>query len=269
MADATTIEVLISQLADFQTRHAARKEIEAMGEGVADCLLPLLTDSTLPENMRWSALSLFVAWKYAPATETILEVARTDRGLHSEAFRALERITGLEVGEDADEWEKALADPASYVAQGAVEKLFEEVDEAEEEENAGYNLLRKAVGSVASEFRWEDEGYLYMRFELPGGRKQQMIATFLDTDPSGDPLTTIYTECGPANPQINELIEPRNLTVKHGQFVLDGDGDEQKVVMRQVMPTSRLTEDLAREILLSMATDADALENELTHADHI
>ena len=268
MADAKNIEILISQLADFQTRHVARKEIEAMGEEVADCLLPLLTDSTLAENMRWSALSLFVAWKYAPATEAILEVARTDRGLHSEAFRALERITGLTIGEDADEWEKALADPASYVAQGAVEKLFEEGDE-KEEENAGYNLLRRAVGSIASEFRWEDEGYLYMRFELPGGRKQQMIATFEETDPSGNPLTTIYTECGPANPQIKELINRRNVTVKHGKFVLDGDGDEQKVVMRELIPTSRLTEDLAHEVLLSMAADADALENELTHADHI
>jgi len=41
------------------------------------------------------------------------------------------------------------------------------------------------------------------------------------------------------------------------------------VVMRELIPTSRLTEDLAHEVLLSMAADADALENELTHADHI
>ena len=269
MASAQSIESLISQLADYRGRHAARMTIEAMGPSVADRLLLVLGDASLPENMRWSVLALLVAWKHLPAAGAILEVAREDRGLHSEAFRALSAITGLEIGEDADEWEKALADPAAYAAQAAAERRLEEEAEEEDPEKAGYNLLRRAVGSVASEFKWEEEGYLYMRFPLPGGRKQQMIATFQAAAADGNPMTTLYTECGAATPGAAELISRRNVTAKYGQFVLDGEPGEQKVVMRHVAPTGELTEQLAHDILLSMAFEADSMENELGQCDRI
>ena len=270
MADMQQLEALIPQLADYQTRHAARKQIEAMGPVVAGRLLPLLTDPALAENSRWAVLSLFTTWRHLPATPTILEVARADRGLHGEAVHALEVITGLQLGEDFDEWEKALADPAAYATQEAAARQMDEGMPTEErQQEKGYNIFRRALASTASEFKWEEEGYLYMRFELKGRRKQQIVATFQGTDPSGHPLVTLYTECGPSTPEAIALMARRNVTTKYGRFVIEGAVGEEKVVMRENIPLVRLTEDLARDVVMCMATAADSLENELTHADHI
>lgn len=270
MADVQQLEALIPQLADFQTRHIARKRIEAIGSVAAGRLLPLLTDSTQPENLRWAVLSLMVAWQHVPAAPTILEVARTDRGLYGEALHALERITGLQLGEDLEEWQKAVFDPTAYAAQQAVAAHpTTEEEKEEEQEEEGYNLFKRALADHASEFKWEEEGYLYMRFELAGGRKQQMVVTFRGTDPSGHPLVTIYTECGHPTPEVMSLITRRNVTTKYGRFVLEGTGDTEKVVMRENIPMNRLTEELVRDVVMTMATEADSLENELTHADHI
>jgi hypothetical protein len=272
MADLHALESLIPQLAHHQTRHKARKQIEEMGPEAAPRLLPLLSDDTLPSNMRWAVLSLCASWRYREAAPALLALARDDRGLYNEALRALQTITGFDIGDDLEEWERALADPDGYAARQATgdqSPESEEDEEEEENEEEAYNLFRRALADLTSEFRWEDEGYLYMRFELPGGRKQQMVATFHATDPSGNQMATVYTECGPAEPQIRELIRRRNVTVKYGKFVLDGEGDDQKVVMREMIPIHHLTVELIRELVPSMANDADSLENELTHSDRI
>jgi hypothetical protein len=271
MADLNALESLIPQLAHYQTRHNARKQIEAMGPAAAPRLVPILSDDSVPSNMRWAVLSLCASWRYRDAAPAILGLARDDRGLYSEALRALATITGFDIGDDVAEWESALADPDGYAARKAAEQLGEsEADEDEEEnEEEACRLFRRALADLTSEFKWEDEGYLYMRFELPGGRKQQMVATFTATDPGGNQMATIYTECGPAEPQIKELIRRRNVTAKYGKFVLEGEGAGQKVVMREMIPIQHLTEDLVREVVPCMATDADSLENELTHLDRI
>jgi hypothetical protein len=200
-----------------------------------------------------------------------LQLARDDRGLYNEAIRALQTITGLDIGDDLEEWKKALENPADYAAQQAAGRQMsgDEEEEEDEDEEEAYNLFRRALSDLTSEFKWEEEGYLYMRFELPGGRKQQMVATFSATDPSGNPMATIYTECGPAEAQINDLIRRRNVTMKYGKFILQGEGEAQKVVMREIIPIHHLTEDLVREVVPSMAAEADSLEHELTHSDRI
>ncbi|MDX9978655.1 MAG: hypothetical protein RBU25_01290 [Lentisphaeria bacterium] len=275
MSENQSLENLISQLADYRTRHAARQRLKEMGPAVADSLLPLLEDTARPENLRWSVLALLVAWKRTSAAPAILRVARADRGLQSEAVRALASLTGLEIGEDWDEWEKALADPAAYAAQhaaaadlpAAAEHPHHKVGKSPEER--GCEIFRRALAKTASQFQWEAEGYLYMRFELAANRKQQIVATFHETDGNRQPLATIYTECGPANPQAVTAVTRRNLTVKHGKFEIEGPGGEQKVVMRAQIPFASLDERLVHDLVLGMAVEADSLELELTQADRI
>lgn len=270
MSENQSLDNLISQLADYRTRHAARLRLKEMGPAIADQLLPLLGDTARPENLRWSVLALLVAWKHRPAASEILRVVRADRGLQSEGVRALESLTGLEIGEDWDEWEKALADPAGYAAPktaAPAERPHHKVGKSPEER--GREFFRRALAREASQFQWEAEGYLYMRFELPGNRKQQIVATFHETDSNNQPLATIYTECGPANSQAVTAITRRNLTVTHGKFEIEGPEDEQKVVMRAHIPFANLNEKLVHDVVLSMAVEADSLEHELTQADRI
>jgi hypothetical protein len=95
------------------------------------------------------------------------------------------------------------------------------------------------------------------------------VATFSAHDPSGNPVATVYTECGPATPQIRELIKRRNVTTRYGKFVLEGEGKDQKVVMREIIPLHQVTPNLVRDVVPAMAAAADALEDELTAADRI
>lgn len=270
MSENPSLDHLIAQLADYRTRHTARLRLKEMGPAIADRLLPLLEDAARPENLRWSVLALLVAWKQTAAAPAILRVARADRGLQSEAVRALASLTGLEIGEDWDEWAKALADPAGYAAPKTAapsERPHHKVGRTPEER--GCEFFRRALARDASQFQWEAEGYLYMRFELPGNRKQQIVATFNETDDNRQPLAAIYTECGPASPQAVTAITRRNLTAKHGKFEIEGPAGEQKVVMRAHIPFASLDEKLVHDTVLCMAVEADSLELELTQADRI
>lgn len=271
-----TLDELIGQLADYRTRHAARMRLKEMGPAIADRLLPLMEDPTRPENLRWSVLALLVAWNQTSAAPALLRLARNDRTLHSEAVRALQTLTGFEIGENLDEWEKALADPEGYAARqeaeadepaAVVEQPQVEVGKPPEE--IGRELFQRALAETASEFKWEDEGYLYMRFELQGSRKQQIVVTFHEANADGQTLATIYTECGPASPEAMTIIHRRNLTVKHGKFEFDGPEGEQKVVMRERIPLAHLDEKTIRDKVLSIAVEADSLEHELTKEDRI
>jgi hypothetical protein len=136
-------------------------------------------------------------------------------------------------------------------------------------EERGCEFFRRALASAASQFQWEEEGYLYMRFELAGSRKQQIVATFHETDETGQPLATVYTECGPASPEAVVAITRRNLTVKYGKFEIEGEEGQQKVVMRARIPFSSLDGKLVHDAVLCMAVEADSLEHELTNADRI
>jgi hypothetical protein len=109
-----------------------------------------------------------------------------------------------------------------------------------------------------------------MRIPLEGGRKQQMAVTFDEEDPSGQPLATVYTECGEASDGMLDSITRRNVTSKYGKFEVEETEDgNAKVIMRQHIPANRLSADLAREVVTAMAAEADSLELEMTGADHI
>ena len=94
--------------------------------------------------------------------------------------------------------------------------------------------------------------------------------TFDETDPGGQPLAMIYTECGEATPAAVDSISRRNVTTKYGKFEIEEDSDgKKKVVMRQRLSFGQLSPELIREAVRAMAAEADSLEFELTGADHI
>lgn len=259
----------IEQLGNFRTRAKARQALQRLGPDLAASrLLALVADRNQPENLRWSAITLMRAWAYAPASEALLEVVKAHSGLRGSAVQALEAITGLAIGDFPEEWEEALKDVEAYRSR------HQEPDGAAaigaDGEPDGCHLFREALGKVATEITWEPEGYLYLRLPVDGDRKQQVVVTFAEVDTAGRPLTTIYTECGPLKEGSLESINRRNVTTRCGRFYVEKDAQGvEKVVMREAVPSKRLTVKLAREMVMAIATEADALELELTGADHI
>lgn len=264
------LDVLIDALMGYETRAQARRQIERLGIGAVDRIAPLITDVRFPVNVRWTAMMLIAAWRYEPALGDLLAVMKAVPNLRAEAARAMEQITGLSIGDDLEEWEKALADLEAYRADAARDEGSDESEiEEDRGETRGFGIFKQALGDIASELKWEDEGYLYLRIPLEAGRKQQVVVTFDRHDPGGRPLATIYTECGPATREAVASITRRNVTSRYGKFLIEGDKGDQKVVMRETVPLPQLTEELARDIVQSMAQEADSLELELTGEDHI
>ena len=264
MTTAKEIDRLVAQLGDYRNRSEARRHLQALGLAAADGLLKVVQDTASQENVRWAAITLLGACKCQAAGPVLLKIMRGELTLRGECVRALQSITGNDVGEDPDTWEQVLAPSSTEEPEKAAAAAEENTDEAKH-----LALFREALGDVATEFSWEDPGYLYMRIPLKEGRKQQMIATFDENDESGRPLTTIYTECGPATQEAIEMIPRRNMTLQHGQFVVEEEDGRGKIVMRECIPTADLYPELVHNMVIRMAREADTLEFEITHCDHI
>ncbi|MBN2448916.1 MAG: hypothetical protein JXR77_00920 [Lentisphaeria bacterium] len=269
MGSSDQVGKLIAALADYRLRAKARRALQQLGADVAGArVAALVTDPSLPENSRWAAIMLVRAWAYASACGDLLQVVRTHPGLRGSAVSALQTITGLDIGEDEEEWERALADVNGYRAA----HLQTGADAEEQGDTAAEHveLFRKALADIATEMSWEEEGYLYLRVPLEGGRKQQLVVTFNAVSKGGQPLTTIYTECGQPTASVLDTITRRNVTAKYGKFLVEkSEEGPDKVVMRETVPSHRLNLELAREIVLAIAMEADSLELEMTGADHI
>ena len=266
MTTQQEIEELVGQLWDYRTRSDARHRLRQIGEEAAPRLLELLDRDDAPPNARWAAVTVLGDCKCEQATERLLDVMRNDHTLRGDAGRALQSITGKDVGEDVEEWERALG-------------LREDTDENEKPDTRRMEppdgtdemeLLRAALGDEASQIRWEEPGYAHIRMPVGEERKQQMIVTFDEKDRERQPLVCVYTECGPDTEDAQAAIFRRNVTLQFGRFSIEKDeGDNGKVVMRHYEVRSHLQPDHLRDIIVTMAREADNLEYELTQSDRI
>ena len=264
MATAADVDTLISQLFDYRTRAKARRRLEQLGPTAADRLLVLLADPETAENVRWSAITLLALYGTKEAVPLLVGVARDVLRLRAEALQALKLLTGQDFGDDVPAWERALGGDR---ADAAKPESFSP-DEATCE-GAVFGLFRAAIGDLATRLSWEEEGYIYARIPLSGGRKQQVAVTLDEEDAAGNRLAGFYTECGPASAEAVESVSRRNVTLRYGAFLIEEDNDTKKVVLRHSHPVSGLTSELIRDVLTVMAREADNLEFEITQSDRI
>lgn len=266
---ANDIGALLKQLDSFRTRAEARRQLAEMGEQAAPRVLEALVNEPRgTPNKRWALVALLAHAQYEPAVPALLDVLRNEPTLRGDACRALQQITGKDIGEDVNDWERAISgqtdEDESGSARAAVGAEAVEIPEKE--------LIRQAFESVATKISWEgDPPYAYLRIPLKDNRKQQMIVTFNETDENANDIISIYTECGPASPSTEATAQRRNVTIPYGRFVIEQDEDDghTKVVMRHALARLGLTGERLREIVLSMAREADSFEFELTNQDRI
>jgi hypothetical protein len=260
------LQGLVAALFDFRTRARARRELAGLGAAAVPALLELLADTGAPENVRWSAITLLETLRCTDAVPVLQDLCRQDRGLRGAAARALTAIAGPESVPDfakATDFSSGMSDEMA--------ELVDEVGEMGEDTDAKrLRLFRRAVGDDATELAWEEEGEtLYIRMPLAEGRKQQLLVLFGEEDSDGNRLVTFHTRCGAATPEARSVITRRNVTVRYGVFSVREEEGEEQVVMEVTVAESSLDEDRVRDIVMSMAQEADGLEFELNHSDHI
>ncbi len=268
MTQASEIDALIHRLGDYRTRAEARRRLAELGEQAAPNMLEaLMNEPHATPNKRWALTTLLGQARYEPAIPVLLEMLRNEPALRGDACRALQRITGKDIGEDLNDWERALSGTAD--AEGPDTEAT--TDATPERSMPEKELIRQAFEGIATKIEWEgDPPYAYLRIPLPGERKQQMIVSFTEKDENGRDVVSIYTECGPASPATEAAAHRRNVTVQYGRFTVEQDDDGRlRVVMRHALHRHGLSAERLREVVESMARDADSFEAELTHLDRI
>lgn len=260
MPTEAEMDALINRLGDYRTRARARRLLRQLGRQPAEKLLTVLDDEDAVPNKRWAAIGLLADCRYEPAVPALLRIMKSDGTLNGDAYRALRTITGHDIGEDVAAWEHALSGgaPPDGDAPG------DTPPQGPDEDSPELNLVREALGDVATKLSWEEPGYAYLRLPIGTDRKQQVIVTFDEVDKDGNPLASVYTECGPATNEAQEATSRRNVTLAYGRFAVEEDEGAEKVVMRHYERLERLTPALLRDIVLAMAREADNLECELT-----
>ncbi|NOY81193.1 MAG: hypothetical protein GXP31_09335 [Kiritimatiellaeota bacterium] len=267
MTQASEIDALLRRLNDYRTRAEARRRLAELSEQAAPKVLEVLVNEPhAPPNKRWALATLLGRARFEPAIPVLLDMLRNEPALRADACRALQQITGKDIGEEVSDWERALSGAADAESSdtGAPTDANPELFMPEKE------LIRQAFEGIATKIEWEgNPPYAYLRMPLPGERKQQIIVSFNEKDENGGDIVSIYTECGPASPATEAAAHRRNVTVQYGRFAIEQDDGRPRVVMRHSMPRLGVDPERLREVVESMARDADSFEAELTHQDRI
>ena len=263
MTTQREIDRLIAELDDCRTRAQARRALERMGAATADKLMGVLATGGGSANKRWAVISLLGGCRHQGATAVLLGVMRDEPSLRADARRALEAITGRDLGDDADAWEAGLA-AGEETPRGPPEEQAAPPAESRPEEE----LARQAIGDLAESITWEGPDSVCVLIPAGTAGVLQVRLDFGSTDRRGDPLVCIHTDCGPATPSVQAIMFRHNVTLRHGRYSAERVEDGgQRAVWRHHAPPARLTPKHLRDVLLALVNDVEQLRNELTQGE--
>lgn len=260
------IDTLIRGLADYRARHRCRKALMEAGDAAAPPLLALLEDEEAPTNARWAAMNLLSEMQCKEAIPLLEKIAETNRNLLPDAQRAMETLTGETFTQSTLEF----ASPEE-LGVGEVGEIGDDIDLDDEPDATAdlFAFVQTAMNEDASEITWEEAGYAHLRVDLPRDRKQQVLIMPADADHLGRERLCIYTECGEATAEAEAVIYQHNVTAHVGNFSVEEQDGQRKVLMRHYEQAVGLSAERMREIVTAIAQAADALEYELTGEDRI
>ncbi len=291
MAGKAAIDRLIHNLADYRTRSDARKELVTYGEEAAEPLMQLLQDKEQKTNARWAAIRILADIGHQPAEQPIFEVARESENLCGEACRALKTITGKEFGEDLEKWQAYLngeappeEDAADVQEEAEGESPDQEQDATETEDSSGetltlttvppeqdeYELIKNALASETKEIAWEEENYIHVHLAVTNERSHQLIISFAQQEENNQRIVAFYTRCGRDKGDTDELISYCNNRLTYGQAYIETEEEGEHILaVWNTTFAENLTADKVRQIVVTLAKEADAIEAELTNKDRI
>jgi len=246
--NATEVQTLVQQLADPRQRRRARRALVAAG--AAGPLLECL--DSVNESVVWAAVESLGELRAVEAIEPLVELLERGR-LALDVAEALTLITGQDFGVDPRKWRRWLAETPQGPSRTAGIDAARCVHQVAE-------LLGVEATAAGDHTHW-------FRLPLAGGRTQKVAVIFGRTDHEGQPLVTIYSECGPADPKLYEAVLRKNLTIPSGAFaVRDIDGRPNLVMVANRVAAAVTPRILAR-CIENIAARSDRLEKGLAGED--
>ena len=163
---------------------------------------------------------------------------------------ALARITGQDFGADVRKWREWIsrhggAEPPKLDVAACVRGTSDQLG------------VEPVVAGTTYQYK----------LEVGEGRAQKVAVIFGRTDSQGEETVTVYSECGPANPQHYEVLLRKNLTMPAGAFAIrDIDGQAHIVIVDTLFAAGTTPSGLAKRVE-RLAARADAVEKQLAAED--
>jgi hypothetical protein len=191
------------------------------------------------EGVRWAAAALLGEMGGASAVEA-LEKYADDPRIGYQAAQAIQAITQrLEARPDQEE-----AAPAAP-----------ELSDAD--------LMQAVVEGTSWQLTKARDGWT-VTVDLAGGRSQKVLCVFSPRSERGTPLVFVYTECGPARPDLYEWVLRLNARLPFVAVGLREVGGRLLFVMVNSFLRETVTAKDLRTSISKLAKEADAVEKELT-----
>ncbi|MCM8525951.1 MAG: hypothetical protein NE327_05510 [Lentisphaeraceae bacterium] len=234
------VDVLISDLNNFQTRSTARKKLLEYGsEKIGNYLISKISDPGLVDNAVWAISGVFGEWKYKDAVPSLVELLNTRKSLLSDIARTLQQITGMDYGSNPEAWQHYLSGPS----------IFSNIRAAfTDDELISFSVVN---------------GFCKIYLPTPNNRKQEVIIY------EKEDKLTVYTECGYIlNTQIDAVQELAS-KVTHSKLVCEDEDGRTKVTLTAEWSGKEIDFSVLKEQVKYFAAFADDLERQLTGEDNI
>lgn len=251
------VDELVAGLRSFRTRKESMDRLIDRGQEAVAALLEVLDGRS--EGMRWAAMRCLGEIGDERAVGPLLnrlEVS-SDRAV---ACWALARVTGEDLGDDAEAWRRwrkgVVGDVETEAAETAAAELADDALFAE----AVRGLTASVQGSGASRI---------VSMALEDGRHQAVRVAMAAKDMDGEPMVLVYSECAPADPKTHEFALRLNLSLPYAALAIREVEGQKRLVMFNSLLRKGLTPLALRKSVLTIAGKADAVEKRLTGQDEL
>lgn len=239
-------------LYNIKSRAETMDELIGKGGGVCPLIIPLLQDRD--EGIRWATIKILAEVGNETAVLPLIHLMEQSKNI-SEAGRALQAITGQNLGDKPAAWRKWAMQKNAASGNQANGALSDQA------------LIATAIKDLAVTISGEGQEYV-VSVPLPNRRNQNIRIDFSCKDTDGHPVVQLTTPCGPAKVEKYEEALKLNLTIAYGAIglaLLDNT-----LFFALVQTHLRATvhpEDMAKSIM-SLARHGDALELALSSKDN-
>jgi len=238
-------------LYNIKTRAATMDALIEKGSEVAPAVVPLLQDRD--EGIRWAVIRILAEIGDEGVLPPLINMLDQSKNI-PEVIRALQTITGQDLGDKATAWrEWALQKQGEG---GGATGLLSDKD-----------LMAAAIKDLPVTMRGEGQEYV-VSVALPDRRKQVIRIDFSSRDTDGQPVVQLTTPCGPAVVEKYETVLKLNISIPYGAIGLALLDDT--LCFALVRTHLRVTvhpEDVAKSIMC-LASQGDSLERTLSSVDN-
>jgi hypothetical protein len=238
-------------LYNIKTRAATLDALIEKGGAICPSLVPLLQDRD--EGIRWAAIRILAEVGTEEVIPPLIQLMEQSKNV-SEVSRALQTITGQNLGEKPAAWRKWATQYTTQKGMPASGSLSNSA------------LMAATIKDLIVTMTGEGQEYV-VSVPLPNQRNQNIRIDFSLRDAEGQPVVQLTTPCGPAVPEKYEEVLKLNLSLHYGAIGLALLDDTLFFALIQTHLRATVhPEDLAKSIMC-LARQGDALERTLSVHD--